>query len=382
MNHQATRNPSEYDVIVVGARIAGAATAMLLARAGLGVIAFERTAEHTDTVSTHALMRAGVMQLSRWGVLDQIVAADTPAVRTSTYTYNGERVEIPIKPRYGVDSLYAPRRTVLDPVLVGAARAAGAEVHHGVRVTGLLWERGRVAGVRVRGAGGSREFRAGLVVGADGVRSIVANQVRAHFRHRASHWSAVSYGYWSGLSVDGYEFVFDPAGCSGAIPTNDGLTCVFASGAAHVIGRGGVGVIRSVVANGSPDLAEQLSLGVAPATTRTWPGTAGFVRAAHGPGWALVGDAGYFKDPIVAHGLTDALRDAELLARAVIAGSLADYEAQRDELSLPLFHLAERIASYAWDGGEIDGLLRGIATASAPEVELLAGLDVLEGATA
>src|SRR5690606_34546608 len=123
---------------------------------------------------------------------------------------------------------------------------------------------------------------------------------------------------------------------------------------------------------------------IAPRSTRTWPGVPGYLRAAHGPGWALVGDAGYFKDPVVAHGLTDALRDAELLARAVIAGfdsdpalagALADYEATRDRLSIPLFETADRIASQEWDEEEIDDLARRISSATAAEVELLAGLD-------
>ena len=125
-----------HDVVVVGARAAGAATAMLLARAGLDVLVVDRSRYGADTLSTHALMRAGVVQLHRWGLLDEIVAAGTPAVRTTTFTFADEEVRITIKPSHGVDALYAPRRTVLDPILVDAARAAGAVVrlrheHHG-----------------------------------------------------------------------------------------------------------------------------------------------------------------------------------------------------------------------------------------------------------
>lgn len=373
----------DVDVVVVGARPAGAATAMLLARAGLRVVALERAAGGTDTVSTHALMRGGVLQLARWGLLDQIVDAGTPPVRTTVYTYAGRRREIAIKPLHGVDALYAPRRTLLDPVLADAARRAGTDVRYRTRATGLIWERGRVVGVRALGPAGAFEVGSRLVIGADGIRSMVARQSGAATTRQARSHSAVTYGYWAHVPTDGYEWTFHPGACTGAIPTGEGLVCVFAAGTPDRIGRGGPGVIRSVAAEADPSLAGRLERGTAPTSTRTWPGVPGFLRAAHGPGWALVGDAGYFKDPVVAHGLTDALRDAELLARAVIAGlgaggltdALADYQATRDRLSIPLFETADRIASQQWDESEIDDLARRISSATSAEVELLAGLD-------
>jgi 2-polyprenyl-6-methoxyphenol hydroxylase-like FAD-dependent oxidoreductase len=375
-----------HDVIVVGARPAGAATAMLLARAGLRVAVLERSARATDTTSTHALMRGGVLQLARWGVLDRIVDAGTPPVRSTVYNYGGARRRIAIRPAYGVDALYAPRRTLLDPVLADAAREAGADVRYGTPVTGLIWDRGRVVGVRTGRAGASSlgELRARLIVGADGIRSIVARKTEARTTAVGRWRSAVTYGYWANVAADGYEWTFHRDACTGAIPTGDGLVCVFASGTPRRIGRGGVEVIRSVAATADPTLAERLADGDAPNATRTWPGTTGFLRRAHGPGWALVGDAGYFKDPIVAHGITDALRDAELLARAVTSGidderglaaALAEYQSTRDDLSRPLLETADRIASQRWDDAELDDLVRRISSATAAEVELLAGLD-------
>ena len=122
------------DVVVVGARAAGAATAMLLARAGLDVVVVDRGREGSDTLSTHALTRGAVIQLNRWGLLDSIRAAGTPAVRRSTvHLVSGDTV-IDIPPGDGIDALYAPRRTVLDPLLVDAARTAGATVHFGFTV--------------------------------------------------------------------------------------------------------------------------------------------------------------------------------------------------------------------------------------------------------
>jgi len=118
---------SRYDVVIVGARCAGAATAMLLARRGLKVLLVDRSRYGSDTLSTHALMRAGVLQLHRWGVLDKIKAAGTPLIRTVSFHYDDNVVEVPLKPQDGVDGVYAPRRTVIDAALVDAAREAGAE---------------------------------------------------------------------------------------------------------------------------------------------------------------------------------------------------------------------------------------------------------------
>jgi 2-polyprenyl-6-methoxyphenol hydroxylase-like FAD-dependent oxidoreductase len=200
---------------------------------------------------------------------------------------------------------------------------------------------------------------------------------------RGQHASAVAYGYWTGVDVDGYEWTFRPDACSGMIPTNDGQVCVFASASPARIGRGGVGAIEDVVQAGSPEMADRLRAARPPPGTRTWAGHPGFLRRPWGPGWALVGDAGYFKDPISSHGLTDSLRDAELLARAVVRwrqgdtgfdDALAEYEATRDRLSIPLFDVVDRIASQQWDATEISGLLRELSAATNDEVELLAGL--------
>ena len=379
---------SSYDVVVVGARAAGAATAMLLARAGLDVLVVERSAPGSDTLSTHALMRGGVMQLQRWGLLDTIITAGTPAVRRTSFTYADERIDISIKASHGVDALYAPRRSLLDATIARAAIEAGSDVLFRTTVTGLLRDDGgdRVTGVGIRTADGRRhEVTAALVIGADGIRSIVARDTCAAVRRRGQHMSAVTYGYWTGLETTGYEWVFRADACSGAIPTNDGRTCVFASARPERIGRGGASTIEQIVAEGDPALADRMARAARPTGTRTWAGHRGYLRRAHGPGWALVGDAGYFKDPISAHGLTDALRDAELLARAVITGfgddagmieSLDGFEALRDRLSITLFETVDRIASNEWDDAEISQLLFQLSSAMADEVDTLAALDL------
>src|SRR5512143_2963024 len=153
-------NTASYDAIVIGARCAGASTAMLLAREGLRVLLVDRAPPGRDTLSTHALMRGGVLQLHRWGLLPEI-AAVTPVIRSATFHYADETIAVPIKPRDGVDGLFAPRRTVLDVALVGAARAAGAETAFGASAVELV----RDGHSRVRGVVLARE---------DGTRTAVA----------------------------------------------------------------------------------------------------------------------------------------------------------------------------------------------------------------
>ncbi|MCI0686191.1 MAG: FAD-dependent monooxygenase [Sporichthyaceae bacterium] len=375
------------DAVVVGARAAGAATAYLLARSGLRVLLVDRGSYGTDTLSTHALMRGGVLQLHRWGVLDGVVAAGTPPVRLATFRYAGQIIPVPIKPSHGVDALYAPRRTVLDPILVDAAVVAGAEVRFGIAVADVERDaRGTVTGVvgRTR-AGAEFRARARIVVGADGIRSTVADRVGARVERTGAGASATTYGYWPDLGVNGYEWNFRPNAASGVIPTNDGLACVFASAVPRRIGRGGVGPLLPILAESDPDLAARLAV-APPPPMRTFTGLGGYVRRSWGPGWALVGDAGYFKDPLSAHGLTDALRDAELLAGAIIAvvageatepDALAGYQATRDALSGPLFEAIDVIAGHRWADHQIGDLLLRLSAAMADEVDAIADLPML-----
>jgi 2-polyprenyl-6-methoxyphenol hydroxylase-like FAD-dependent oxidoreductase len=373
-----------FDVVVVGARLAGAATAMLLARSGMRVALVDRSRLGADTLSTHALLRPGVLQLQRWGLLDRVRLAGTPAVRRTVFTYADSVVPIDIEPADGVDGLYAPRRTVLDPILVNAAVEAGVEVRFGCSVTGLLRDGDRPAGVIGTTLDGHAfEIRARFVVGADGVRSSIARLVDSPIERQGQYGSAATYGYWTGADVQDYEWVFVREAAAGAIPTNDGQTCVFASTLPERMGRGGVDAINSIVQASAPDLAERLLAAKAPPSTWTWHGLRGFIRRAWGDGWALVGDAGYFKDPLSAHGMTDALRDAELLASALIgaraganeAEALRDYQAQRDALGVPIFEVSDQIASHRWSSVEISGLLRRLAKLMREEAQLLKGLN-------
>lgn len=373
-----------YDVVIVGARCAGAATALLLARRGLRVLVFDRDHRGADTLSTLAMMRAGVLQLHRWGLLDEIRKSGAQAIRSTSFVYGDETITLPIKDKDGVDALYAPRRTVLDALLADAAQAAGAEVRYGPRLADLLRDAsGRVTGVLLEErAGATEQIPARIVIGADGMRSTVARMVGAAPYRQGRRVCGVVYTFWRGLENHGNRWYYRPGTSVGAIPTHHGETLVFAATPperfhAELQGNMEAGY-RSVLAECAPDFAEEVSGGTRSERFRGFPGLPGYMRQSHGPGWALVGDAGYFKDPITAHGISDALRDAELVARAVAQGTeqaLAGYQKTRDELSRDLFDITEAIAGLEWTLPDLQLMHRNLSKAMNHEVEALLALD-------
>ncbi len=313
---------SRYDAVVVGARCAGAATAMLLARAGARVLLVDRDARGADTLSTHALMRTAVMLLHRWGVLPEVIASGAPLVRRTVFRYGAEELAIDVKARDGVEGLYAPRRTELDRLLADAAMRAGADVRYGVSLEDLDIDlAGRVRGAHLRDRTGRiATVRADLLVGADGRASTVARLVGAETYAQSRRRTSTVYGYFVGVPNDGYRWLYQPGAAAGVIPTNNGASCVFASvppSRFHErFAADQLGGMAAIIAAQDEQLAGFLLEAGPQERLRRFGGAPGHLRQSHGPGWALVGDAGYFKDPVTAHGISDALRDAELLARA------------------------------------------------------------------
>ena len=379
----STANTQHYDVIIAGARCAGAATALLLARQGARVLVLDKSRYGTDTLSTHALMRGAVLQLHRWGLLPAVAGAGTPPVRSTTFHLADAVTTIPVKPKHGVQALYAPRRRVLDAILADAARSAGADVRFGASVTDLRRDRaGRVTGITGRAGGARLEASADLVIGADGRRSTVARCVGARAAHVAPASSVLIYRYvrddapddFTGISGTGPRPESSPPTtgrpASSPPPVRNGCETNPTSAPTR---PGGASWPRP-----RPDWPNG-SIAAAPASPpRVFPGLTGYLREAAGPGWALVGDAGYFKDPITAHGITDALRDAEILARAVASGgpdAVGRYQAERDELSLRLFRVTGRIASFDWTADEIGGHLLELGEAMAEEAAAMSAGD-------
>ena len=314
-----------FDVVIVGARCAGAPLATLLARAGLRVCVVDRARFPSDTASTHGVQSAGVKILDRLGVVEPLLKV-TPAIERGTLAFDDARIEVNgISELVGAPML-GPRRVTLDALLLEAAAAAGAEVRTQTAVTDLVEDGGRVAGVKTK----SGELRAPLVVGADGVNSTVARLVGAAKYHEAPAGRIFMWAYFEDGPADGH-LRLGAIGDHGflAFPTDSGL--FMAAAVPSIERRDEVLADRESVHASElahwPELEAALAgakrVGPVRVMTRD-----GFFRESAGPGWVLVGDAGHFKDPSPGQGIADALRQAvelgSVIERALGGGVSAD----------------------------------------------------------
>ncbi len=345
-----------YDVIVVGARVAGSPTAMLLAREGYRVLLLDRASFPSETLSTHMITVAGCAQLRRWGLLDQIDATGCPPVTRIELDVSFDLfgaftlVGFPPPVDDGFAAIYAPKRTLLDKLLVDAAVTAGAELRENFTVKEILMDGDRVTGIRGQTPDGKMVTeKARLVVGADGMRSIVAQTVEAPKYAMRPPGTCGYYTYWDNCPVEALEFYTRPDRTIVAFPTNDNQAAIFVEWTNREFPTFKADLENNFLATLdtiAPDLGSRAHGGK---RAHRFMGTAdlpNFFRKPYGSGWALVGDAGCHKDPITAQGITDAFRDAELLARAIHAGlsgrqpldeALAGYEQQRNETLMPLY---------------------------------------------
>jgi flavin-dependent dehydrogenase len=330
---------TRHDVVVIGARCAGAATARLLAAAGHDVLLLDRAALPGDTLSTHGIARGGDVQLARWGLLDDVLASGAPAVRQVTFRAGDTETTRPIKARAGVDLLVAPRRDRLDALLLRSAREAGATIRTATAATDVLRDAsGRVTGITARSRDGAElVVQARYVVAADGMRSPTAVRIGARTLTGFDADVSLYYAYVDDLDRRGFEFHVAPQAYAGVFPTHDGQACVWLSrpsalldGVRRAGGRRADAWVAAIAAV-SPALGARLRDGRVASPVRGCVAPPNHVREAAGPGWALVGDAGYHRDPITGHGITDAFRDAELLAGA-LHRSLAEPAAERAAL--------------------------------------------------
>lgn len=346
-----------YDAIVVGARCAGAPTAMLLGRLGYRVLLVDRDTFPSDHMSTHWIHQPGVVRLERWGLRERLAATGCPPITLITMDLGPFALRGTPPPAGDVAEAYCPRRTVLDKLLVDAAVEAGAELREHFSVQDLVWDGDRVSGITGRSATGTTVTeQARIVIGADGIHSLVARQVEAPTYYTRPTFACAYYSYWSGVSLDGVEFYPREHRGFGVLPTHHGLAAIIVGWPHDEFHTYRADIERNFLKTLelAPALAERVRQG---RREERFTGTAelfNFFRRPHGPGWALVGDAGYHKDPITAQGISDAFRDAELLAEAVDAGlsgkrpveeAMAEYEQRRNEAALPIYEFTCQLAT-------------------------------------
>jgi 2-polyprenyl-6-methoxyphenol hydroxylase-like FAD-dependent oxidoreductase len=345
-----------YDAIVVGARCAGSPTAMLLARKGYKVLLVERATFPSDTISTHVIHPLAVATLARWGLLDRLSSTGCPPIHT--YSFDFGPFKISGKPGTSEARVaYCPRRTILDKLLIDAAADAGAEVREGFTVGEILMDDGRVVGVAGKAKNGKTVTeRAAVVIGADGRRSRVAETVRPETYREKAPLLELYYSYWSDLPLDGEFATFSRPNRGFAMaPTHDGLTMIVAG---WPLSEGGD--IKSDIEGNflkvfelAPDVAARIRPAKREAPFAGMP-VPNYFRKPFGPGWVLVGDAGYSRDPITAQGITDAFRDAERCTVALdecLSGArsfedaFGEYQRARDDAVLPMYEMTCALAT-------------------------------------
>ncbi len=367
-----------YDVVVVGARCAGAPLAMLLARSGHRVALIDRASFPSDTISTHFLWQRGTARLHAWGLLGQLQARGCTPIRQITFDPGPVRICGIGPPVAGAADTYCPRRTVLDALLVEAAAASGADLIERFAVRDVLWSDGKAAGVRGQHPGSAASsLRASIVVGADGVHSGIASRVGARAYREHPPLTAAYYSYWSGIRALGASFHLRPGQLIFVWPTNDDLTCIYVAWPRqdfHQVRRDVQGCFHSALQL-VPGLRAAVAAGHREARFAGTADLPNFYRESAGPGWALAGDAGQHKDPCTGMGISDAFLAADLLADAIhraLAGqepadrALARYQQRRDALTANGFELTLSAARLAPLSPRFEALCR--TAADKPEV--------------
>jgi 2-polyprenyl-6-methoxyphenol hydroxylase-like FAD-dependent oxidoreductase len=360
-----------YDAIVVGARCAGSPTAMLLARRGYRVLVVDRAKFPSDTISTHIVQPLAAAALKRWGLLDRLAATGCPPMHTYSYDFG----PVTISGTPGTENSpvgYCPRRTILDKLLVDAAAEAGAEIREGFTVEEILVEDGTVVGIKGHAKDGETFIeRARVVIGADGRHSLVAEAVEPDQYNEKQTLLAAYYSYWSGLPTNGrFETYIRPNRGFAAAPTHDGLTMIVLGWPYGEFDENKKDVEGNFLATLGlvPEFAERLK-GAKRQSKIAGAVVPNFFRKPYGPGWTLVGDAGYTKDPITAQGIKDAFRDAELCVNALdqtftgersFDDAMGDYQNTRDADVLPMYEFTTQLATLEPPPPETQQLLGAI----------------------
>jgi menaquinone-9 beta-reductase len=381
------------DVVIVGARLAGCAAAAPLARAGRRVVLLDRMGFPSDQLSTHVLLPAGTSELAQLGALPRILALRPSRVRFTRVEAEGACALERLRPASdGIDFGVCVPRDLQDVQLVEAARAQGADVREHCTLASLVWRAGRVSGVRYRDReGGEHEIASTLVIGADGRRSSTAAHVGAWTPYRVSrNGRGLVFRYLddplaAGIETETYYQWREGDSFAFAFPTTPaGRLLVLFMG--H---RDEAGEARS-----DPErywrrklgehrgLAERIAGAAAGSKLRSTGETPAFFRASSGPGWALAGDAGHFKDPVTGQGMRDAMFAGRTLAERLLPAlddpdavdrATRAWEAARDRECLPAYHFANADTKVERPSAVIRELLRDAGRTSEPDITDLFG---------
>jgi flavin-dependent dehydrogenase len=375
-----------YDAIIVGARCAGSATAITLARAGRRVLLVDKATFPSDTMSTLFLQPGAMVRLEKWGLLERLRATGCPSIRQMRFALGGVAITGLAWSPDNVTEGLSPRRTVLDKILVDAAVAAGAELREAFVFEDVVRDGDRVTGIRGHDKGGaSISERARIVIGADGMRSPVARAVGAEMQVERPVAACWYYSFYSGVELAIPEIAMNDWRAVSAWPTNDGNTIVIVGWPIamwHEV-KADLEASFDRALDIAPEIAVRVRAGRREERFVGAGDLAGFVRRSHGPGWALAGDAGYHKDPCTAQGISDALTWGERLGLA-IAGALdgdhsldaatAAYQAARDPAVMPVFDWTCRTAQLRPPEERTKQLLRAVAASPEHTARFLAVL--------
>jgi 2-polyprenyl-6-methoxyphenol hydroxylase-like FAD-dependent oxidoreductase len=315
---------------------------MRLAQYGYRVLCLDRAVFPKDTISTHYIRQVGLAKLRDWGLLEALKATNCTPIRRITTSYRDVSFSGFSDPILGITETYAPRRIVLDQVLQDGARSVGVEIRDGFTVSGLVRSGAQVTGVTGQDRDGAEVTeRARLVIGADGSSSTVAGLVAAQAYNVVAANTFIYYSYWRDVDVNCQTHIGDMR-MVGAWPTNNGQTLVWV-----MLPRARFAEFRTdternfhaALRQTAPDLFNAVESGTRAEQFYGARYPDNFYRVSHGPGWALVGDAGYHKDPFTGLGISDAFIYADALAQRAHEGlagtrplieALADYQRARD----------------------------------------------------
>jgi 2-polyprenyl-6-methoxyphenol hydroxylase-like FAD-dependent oxidoreductase len=361
---------------------------MLLARRGIRVLGVDRAHFPSDTVSTHFMWPRTTSLLAKWGLLDQLAATGCPPIHRVTVDFGPVAISGRPSAVEGTGIMFSPRRTVLDQLLVSAARAAGAEMHDGVTLRGLLWDRGRVVGAQLQdNEGAVSECSATLVVGADGIWSTVGRAANAAAEIEHPSLTCGYYAYWSGVATDGVEFYLREGRDILVFPTHEGLTCIWAGRSRKDwdIYRKSVEPCYLEVIATAPNLSERLARSERVTPFKGTSKLPNFYRRSFGPGWALAGDAAYHRDPLAGMGIGDAFLSAQLLAdvlaerlgadTATLDSALSGYQTAFRDRTMPIFDYTVKAAGLRETASTIPVYTRIAQSAE----ETMRFMDVLAG---